>query len=78
LDRTTNKSLADDLVRPLFNTSVWFYAIVLAMGTVVACGAVAWGYQLWFGIGRAVSVADLLGAVSHEPSSGSASAMPAR
>jgi hypothetical protein len=51
MNRTLNKPLADDLVRPLFHTSVWFYAIVLATGTVVACGAVAWGHQLWYGIG---------------------------
>src|SRR5688500_18904746 len=51
MDRTLNKGLSDDLVRPLFNTSVWFYAVVLAAGTVVACGAAAWGYQLWNGIG---------------------------
>ena len=51
MNRTLNKPLADDLVRPLFHTSVWFYAIVLAAGTVVACGAGAWGYQLWYGIG---------------------------
>src|SRR5687768_16987488 len=51
MDRTLNKGLNDDLVRPLFNTSVWFYAVVLAAGTVVACGAAAWGYQLWNGIG---------------------------
>ena len=36
MNRTLNKPLADDLVRPLFHTSVWFYAIVLAAGTVVA------------------------------------------
>ena len=35
--KTTN--VADDLVRPLFHTSVWFYAIVLVAGTIVACGA---------------------------------------
>ena len=51
MDRTTNKSLADDLVRPLFHTSVWFYGIMLTAGTIVACGAAAWGYQLWYGIG---------------------------
>ena len=51
MNRTLNKSLADDLVRPLFHTSVWFYGIMLAAGTVVACGAAAWGYQLWYGIG---------------------------
>ena len=30
---------------------MWFYAIMFAAGTVVACGAAAWGYQLWYGIG---------------------------
>ena len=43
--------LADDLVRPVFQTSIWFWAVVLAAGTVVACGAAAWGYELWYGIG---------------------------
>ena len=51
MNRTLHKPLADDLVRPLFHTSVWFYAIVVAAATVVACGAAAWGYQLWYGIG---------------------------
>lgn len=46
MNRTLTKPIADDLVRPLFQTSIWFYAILLATGTVVACGAVAWGYQL--------------------------------
>ena len=53
MDRTRNKQLADDLVRPLFQTSVWFYAIVLTLGTVVACGVAAWAYQIWNGIGVA-------------------------
>ena len=57
MDRTTNKSLADDLVRPLFHTSVWFYGIMLTAGTIVACGAAAWGYQLWYGIGVALTIA---------------------
>ncbi len=51
MNRTLTKPLADDLLRPLFHTSVWFYGIVLALGTVVACGAAAWGYQIWYGIG---------------------------
>jgi molybdopterin-containing oxidoreductase family membrane subunit len=51
MNRTLTKPLTDDLVRPLFHTSVWFYAVVLALGTVVACGAAAWGYQIWYGIG---------------------------
>src|SRR4249919_2359928 len=53
MDRTTTRPIADDLIRPLFNSSVWFYAIVLAAGTVVACGAAAWAYQIWNGIGVA-------------------------
>ena len=53
MNRTLTKPLSDDLIRPLFNTSVWFYAIVLAAGTVVACGAAAWAYQIWNGIGVA-------------------------
>jgi molybdopterin-containing oxidoreductase family membrane subunit len=51
MDRTSNKSLADDLVRPLFNTVGVVLRHRLATGTVVSCGAVAWGYQLWYGIG---------------------------
>ena len=45
MNRTLNNHVADDLVRPLFNTSVWFYAIVLAAATVVFSGAAAWEFQ---------------------------------
>ena len=51
MNRTLNKQLADDLVRPLFHTSVWFYGLILVLGTMVACGAAAWGFQIWNGIG---------------------------
>ncbi len=51
MNRTLNRQLPDDLLRPLFHTSVWFYGIVLALGTVVVCGAAAGGYQIWYGIG---------------------------
>lgn len=47
------KRLGDDLVRPLFRVPVGFYAAACAFGTVVACGAAAWAYQLWNGIGVA-------------------------
>ena len=53
MNRTLSNTLADDLLRPLFHTSVWFYAIVLALGTIVLCGAAAWAYQVWYGIGVA-------------------------
>jgi molybdopterin-containing oxidoreductase family membrane subunit len=51
MNRTHTKVIADDLVRPLFSTTVWFYAVVLATGTVVAAGFTAWAYQMWYGIG---------------------------
>ena len=38
MNRTLTKPLADDLVRPLFHTSVWFYGVVL----VAAVAASAW------------------------------------
>jgi molybdopterin-containing oxidoreductase family membrane subunit len=50
---TRNKALADDLVRPLFHTSVWYYGVLGALATVVLAGLTAWGYQLWYGIGVA-------------------------
>ena len=53
MNRTRNNPLADDLVRPLLHTSVWFYGIALVLATVVACGAAAWAYQIWYGIGVA-------------------------
>ena len=53
MSRTRNNPMADDLVRPLFNTSVWFYGAALVLATIVGCGAAAWAYQLWFGIGVA-------------------------
>src|SRR6185436_14914474 len=49
----THKSLSDDLIRPLFHTSVWFYGLVLVLGTIVGCGVAAWSYQVWNGIGVA-------------------------
>ena len=51
MNRTLTKPIADDLVRPLFHTSVWYYGLLLALGTIVACGLGAWATQIWFGIG---------------------------
>ena len=53
MNRTRNNPLADDLVRPLLHTSVWFYGIALVLATIVLCGAAAWAYQIWYGIGVA-------------------------
>ena len=46
MNRTRNNPLADDLMRPLFHTSVWFYGVALVLGTIVLCGAAAWLYQM--------------------------------
>jgi Ni/Fe-hydrogenase subunit HybB-like protein len=51
--RTLNNPMADDLVRPLFHTSVWFYGAALLLATIVLAGLSAWAYQMWFGIGVA-------------------------
>src|SRR6516162_7450239 len=39
-----------DLLRPLQQTSVWFYLLVGVLGTIVLCGGGAWIYQMWNGI----------------------------
>jgi len=51
MNRTLNKRLPDDLLRPLFHTSVWFYALVAALGSVVLAGLSAYAYQVYNGIG---------------------------
>jgi Ni/Fe-hydrogenase subunit HybB-like protein len=51
MNRPAANPIANDLIRPLFQTSVWFYGLVLALGTVVACGLGAWITQMWYGIG---------------------------
>ena len=35
MNRTRNNPLADDLVRPLLHTSVWFYGAVLVAATML-------------------------------------------
>ncbi len=51
MNRTLNRRLPDDLLRPLFHTSVWFYALVAALGSVVLTGLSAYAYQVYNGIG---------------------------
>src|SRR5262245_56708365 len=43
--------LATDLLRPVFQTTAKFYALVAVLGTLVLCGGAAWGYQLYYGFG---------------------------
>ena len=43
--------LASDLLRPVFQTTGKFYALVALLGGIVLFGAAAWGYQLYYGFG---------------------------
>ena len=45
--------IADDLLRPVFHTSVRFYVTVAVLGSIGLAGLVAWGYQIYQGIGVA-------------------------
>ena len=40
----------DDLLRPVFQTSRWFYVIVVLLGVIVLAGLGSWLYQMWFGL----------------------------
>jgi molybdopterin-containing oxidoreductase family membrane subunit len=43
--------MTEDLVRPLYSTSLRYYLAVGAFGLVALSGLVAWGFQAWFGLG---------------------------
>ncbi|HZI50279.1 MAG TPA: NrfD/PsrC family molybdoenzyme membrane anchor subunit [Terriglobia bacterium] len=43
--------LSSDLLRPVFQTSRKYYALVVLLGGIVLCGLGAWGYQVYYGFG---------------------------
>jgi molybdopterin-containing oxidoreductase family membrane subunit len=43
--------LANDLLRPVFQTTRKFYAVIAVLSGLVLCGGGAWGYQLYYGFG---------------------------
>jgi Ni/Fe-hydrogenase subunit HybB-like protein len=47
----SDQKLTDDLLRPLRQSSLGFYVLVGALGTVVAAGVAAWFYQMYMGFG---------------------------
>lgn len=51
--KKTASRINDDLLRPVLETSPRFYRAVALVGAVAALGFVAWGYQVWNGIGVA-------------------------
>jgi len=50
MSRTRNNPVADDLLRPLLHTGVWFYAAVFALGSIVLTGLATWAYWMAFGL----------------------------
>jgi molybdopterin-containing oxidoreductase family membrane subunit len=46
-----NRRIADDLLRPLQETSWRFYALVAGLGGIVALGLVSWLAQIYWGFG---------------------------
>jgi molybdopterin-containing oxidoreductase family membrane subunit len=51
MTRTSTQRLAEDLLRPLFQTSWRFYALVATLASIVLAGVVAWIAQAWQGFG---------------------------
>jgi Ni/Fe-hydrogenase subunit HybB-like protein len=43
--------LSRDLLRPVFQTSGKFYALVAILGVMVLSGLATWGYQIYYGFG---------------------------
>ncbi|MBI3401641.1 MAG: polysulfide reductase NrfD [Acidobacteria bacterium] len=52
MKEATAKRIADDLLRPLLNTSWRFFLLVAILGAIVLTGASAWMYQVWNGFGE--------------------------
>jgi len=51
MSRAEHNSLADDLLRPVLQTSKAFYITAAILGTIVLCGLSTWFYQIYYGLG---------------------------
>ena len=51
MNLATDRKITQDLLRPLTGTSGKYYAAVGLLGAVTLMGLVAWGYQMYYGIG---------------------------
>ena len=51
MNQATDNRLADDLLRPVLQTSRSFYIAVAVFSSIVLCGAATWVYQIYYGIG---------------------------
>src|SRR5256885_5083093 len=50
MDLATERKINHDLLRPLRQTSVWFFLLVALLGSIILTGAGAWLYQLSNGL----------------------------
>jgi Ni/Fe-hydrogenase subunit HybB-like protein len=52
MNSAADKRMTEDLLRPLFHTSLKFYVAVAILGLGVIIGVGAWAYQAYYGIGE--------------------------
>ena len=53
LAERTDKEINEAVLRPMFQTGKRFWALVIALGAIIAWGMFAWGYQIRWGMGTA-------------------------
>src|SRR6266702_2180339 len=50
MDLATERKINEDLLRPLRQTSVWFFLLIVGLGIIVLAGVGSWMYQIWNGL----------------------------
>src|SRR6266702_2250508 len=50
MDLATDRKINEDLLRPLRQTSVWFFLLIAGLGIIVLAGVGSWMYQIWNGL----------------------------
>src|SRR5213594_1190051 len=50
MDLATERKINEDLLRPLWQTPVWFFMLIAGLGIIVLAGVGSWTYQVWNGL----------------------------
>src|SRR3989442_3663883 len=50
MDLATERKINEDLLRPLRQTSVWFFLLIAGLGIIVLAAVGSWMYQVWNGL----------------------------
>src|SRR5213594_4251747 len=50
MDLATERKINEDLLRPLWQTPVWFFMLIAGLGIIVLAGVGSWMYQIWNGL----------------------------